>query len=185
MLRVATTILFLLISSAGASAQTHQHGSSPSGDGDFNPYVASDGRGGFYLAHIRRANGSSNVMLRHSIDGKNFSDPVRVNDREGDAAVRNENPPKVAVSPGGDVFLCWANERAKWKGDIRFARSTDGGKSFSKAITLNSDAGGEPTGHAFQSVAIDKQGRIYVAWIERAKQESRGPGRGDLDEHFQ
>ena len=173
MLRVATVILFLLISSAVAAAQAHQHGSSPSGDGNFNPYVASDGRGGFYLAYIHRANGSTNVMLRHSTDGKVFSDPVRVNDRDGDAAVRNENPPKVAVSHGGDVFVCWANERARWKGDIRFARSTDGGKSFSKAITLNSDAGGEPTGHAFQSVAIDKSGRIYVAWIdERNKRAS-------------
>ncbi|HJQ67735.1 MAG TPA: hypothetical protein VKA70_02100, partial [Blastocatellia bacterium] len=116
MLRVATAIIFLLISSAAAAAQTHQHGSSPSGDGNFNPYVASDGRGGFYLAHIHRANGSSNVMLRHSDDGKVFSDPVRVNDREGDAAVRNENPPKAAVSPGGEVYVCWASERAKWKG---------------------------------------------------------------------
>jgi hypothetical protein len=176
MLRVAKTILFLLISSAAAAAQTHQHGSGPAGDGNFNPYVASDGRGGFYLAHIHRANGSSNVMLRHSTDGKVFSDPVRVNDREGDATVRNENPPKVAVSPGGEVYVCWANERAKWKGDIRFARSTDGGKTFSKAITLNSDAGGEPTGHAFQSVAIDKQGRIYVAWIDERNKRAGDRG---------
>ncbi len=176
MLRVATVILFLLVSSAGAAAQTHQHGSSPSGDGNFNPYVASDGRGGFYLAYIARANGSTNVMLRHSTDGKMFSDPVRVNDREGDAAVRNENPPKVAVSAGGEIYLCWASERAKWKGDIRFARSTDGGKSFSKAITLNSDASGEPTGHAFQSVASDKKGRIYVAWIDERNKRAADRG---------
>lgn len=173
MMRTSTAILFLIFFSTAVFAQTHQHGSMPAGDGNFNPYVLSDGRGGFYLAYVQLANGSSNVMLRHSTDGKIFSDPVRVNDREGDAAVRNENPPKVAVSPGGDIYLCWANERAKWKGDIRFARSTDGGKTFSKAITLNSDAGGEPTGHAFQSVAVDKKGRIYVAWIdERNKKET-------------
>ncbi|HJQ70565.1 MAG TPA: sialidase family protein [Blastocatellia bacterium] len=178
MLRLATAILLLLISSAGASAQTHQHqhGSSPSGDGNFNPFVTSDGRGGFYLTYICRANGSSDVMLRHSADGRVFSDPVRVNDREADAAVRNENPPKVAVSAGGEVYVCWSNERAKWKGDIRFARSTDGGKSFSKAITLNSDAAGEPTGHAFQSVAIDKRGRVYVAWIDERNKRAGDRG---------
>ena len=176
MKRAVNTILFLFLSSAAAAAQTHQHGSGPAGDGNFNPYVVSDGRGGFYLAHIHRANGSSNVILRHSTDGKEFSDPVRVNDREGDATVRNENPPKVAVSPGGEVYVCWANERAKWKGDIRFARSTDSGKTFSKAITLNSDAGGEPTGHAFQSVAIDKQGRIYVAWIDERNKRAGDRG---------
>ena len=59
---------------------------------------------------------------------------------------------------------------------IRFARSTDGGKTFSPAVTVNSDGAGEPAGHAFQSVAVDRQGRVYIAWIdERNKQkEDRG-----------
>ena len=172
MIKVAAAMLSLLFCTISAAAQAHQHGSMPSGDGNFNPSVVSDGRGGFYLAYVSRTNGSSNVMLRHSTDGKVFSDPVRVNDREGDAAVRNENPPKVASGPDGKVYVCWANERARWKGDIKFARSTDGGKTFMTSITLNSDAGREPVGHAFQSVTLDKKGRIYVAWIdERNKKE--------------
>ncbi len=86
--------------------------------------------------------------------------------------MRNENPPKVAVAPNGNVYVCWANERARWKGNIRFARSTDGGKTFSPSITINSDAEQAPAGHAFQSVAVDRKGRIYVAWIdERNKKE--------------
>jgi hypothetical protein len=115
-------------------------------------------------------------MLRRSSDGANFSAPVRVNDVAGDATVRNENPPKVAAGARGEVYVCWADERGKWKGDIRFARSTDGGKTFSPAITINSDGAGEPAGHAFQSVAVDRRGRVYVAWIdERNKQkEDRG-----------
>lgn len=157
-------------------AQTHQHGSQPSGDGKFNPSVVSDTRGGFYLAYIQRTNGSSNVMIRHSTDGKSFSDPVRVGDREGDATVRNENPPKIAIAPNGNVYVCWANERARWKGDIRFARSTDGGKSFSASITINSDAEKEPTGHAFQSVAVDRTGRIYVAWIDERNKKAGDRG---------
>src|ERR1044072_219301 len=90
----ATGIIFSFFLFITALAQTHQHGSQPSGDGKFNPSIAPDARGGFYLAYIQRANGSSNVMIRHSTDGKSFSDPVRVNAREGDATVRNENPPK-------------------------------------------------------------------------------------------
>ena len=108
MLRVATIILFLLISSAVAAAQAHQHGSSPSGDGNFNPYVASDGRGGFYLAYIHRANGSSNVMLRHSTDGKVFSDsPDRLYSNNVDArltlpATCSGMPPALSSnSPNG------------------------------------------------------------------------------------
>ncbi|HKS39389.1 MAG TPA: sialidase family protein [Blastocatellia bacterium] len=175
MIRAAGIILsfFLFIT---AFAQTHQHGSQPSGDGKFNPSIAPDGRGGFYLAYIQRANGVSDVMLRHWAEGKSFVDAVRVNDREGDATVRNENPPKIAVAPNGDVYVCWANERARWKGNIRFARSTDGGKSFSPSITINSDAEGEPTGHAFQSVAVDKTGRVYVAWIDERNKKAGDRG---------
>jgi len=163
----------VLFCSSVASAQTHQHGSMPAEDGSFNPYVVADRRGGFFVAYIERSNGQCDVMLKYSADGFHFTDAVRVNDRRGDAAVRNENPPKVAVASTGEVYVCWSNEREKWKGDIRFARSTDGGKTFSPAVTVNSDAGGPPTGHAFQSVAVDEQGRVYVDWIdERNKKPS-------------
>jgi hypothetical protein len=160
-------VALLLIVSSGTFSQTHQHGSTSTGDGEFNPFVAADERGGFFVAYIARKDSVCNVMLKHSKDGTRFSEPVRVNDRPGDAAVRNENPPKVAVSGEGDVYVCWASERERWKGDIKFARSSDGGRNFSPAVTLNSDAGrGPATGHAFQSVAVDRNGRIYAAWID-------------------
>lgn len=169
-------LLALLLAATGVFAQTHQHGSMPAGDGSFNPFVVSDNRGGFYLAFIQRTNGLCNVMLRHSSDGRDFSEPVRVNSIEADATVRNENPPKLAVSPTGEVYVCWANERGKWKGDIRFSRSTDSGRTFSSAITLNSGAKAPPSGHAFQSIAVDGKGRIYVTWIDERnkKPDDRG-----------
>ncbi len=164
------------IARAPQDHQPHQHGSVPAGDGRFNPFLVSDNRGGFYIAFIQLANGACNVMLRHSTDGRVFSEPVRVNLRESDATVRNENPPKVAVSTQGDVYVCWANERAKWKGDIRFARSTDAGKTFSPAISLNSDAAGPPAGHAFQSIAVDRSGRIYATWIDERNKKPNDRG---------
>lgn len=166
----------MLAANAIAMAQAHQHGAASIADGQYNPYIVSDNRGGFYLAYIERAGSVSDVMLRHSSDGVNFSAPVRVNDLAGDATVRNENPPKVAAGAQGEVYICWASERGKWKGDIRFARSADGGKTFSPAITVNSDGAGEPAGHAFQSIAVDKRGRVYVAWIDERdkRKEDRG-----------
>ena len=171
-----TLVIALLLCYASASAQTHDHGAMQSGNGNFNPFVVSDSRGGFYFAYVQRANGVSNVMLRHSVDGRSFNPPVRVNDRDGDATVRNENPPKIAVSGKGDVYLCWANETARWKGNIRFARSTDEGKSFLPAITINSDSAGEPNGHAFQSIAADRSGRIYVVWIDERNRKPADRG---------
>jgi hypothetical protein len=162
---------------AFAAAPQHQHGAMATGDGAFNPFVTADRRGGFYVAYVERASDAANVMLqRLAADGQPSAKPVRVNDRNNDAAVRNENPPKVALGPGDDVYVCWANERARWKGDIRFARSTDGGKTFAQAITINSDAGGAPTGHAFQSLAVDQRGRIYVTWIDERNKSGEDRG---------
>jgi hypothetical protein len=175
-MRSLVVAIFLAVFPYAAEAQTHQHGAMSDGDGQFNPYVASDDRGGFYLAYVQRQGGQSNVYLRRSSDGRTFSDPVRVNDRDGDAAVRNENPPKVLAGPNNQVYVCWANEREKWKGNIRFARSTDGGKAFTSAITINSDGNAKPAGHAFQSIAVDVQGRIYVAWIDERNKKSSDRG---------
>ena len=170
-------LLLTLILVTGLFAQTHQHGSMPAGDGSFNPFVVSDNRGGFYLAFIQRSDNLCNVMLRHSTDGQVFSEPVRVNSIASDAAVRNENPPKVAVSTTGEVYVCWANEQGKWKGNIRFARSTDSGRTFSPAITLNSSGSkASPSGHAFQSIAVDRKGRIYVTWIDERNKKSTDRG---------
>jgi BNR repeat-like domain len=168
----------MLAAGSTALAQAHQHSATAAAaaDGQYNPYIASDNRGGFYLVYVERAKGASNVMLRHSSDGVNFSAPVRVNNLDGDATVRNENPPKVAAAAQGRVYVCWASERGKWKGDIRFARSTDGGKTFSPAITVNSDGANEPAGHAFQSLAVDSKGGVFIAWIDERdkRKEDRG-----------
>ncbi len=158
------------------AAQVHQHGTMSKEDGRYNPFVVANPRGGFYLAYVERNKGISNVMLRQSADGKTFSAPVRVNDQLGDASVRNENPPKVVVGPAGQIYVCWANERGRWKGNVRFARSTDGGKTFSPAININSDAALEPAGHAFQSVSVDGEGRIYVTWIDERNKKSTDRG---------
>lgn len=173
------TFLISLFLFTAVSAQTHQHGAIPAApavDGQYNPFVVTNPKGGFYLVYVQRTGKSCDVMLRSSTDGKSFSVPVRVNDRAGDAAVRNENPPKIVVAQNGDVYVCWSSERERWKGDIRFARSTDGGKTFATATTLNSDADGTPTGHAFQSIAVDKKGKIFVAWIDERNKTKANRG---------
>ena len=186
MLRIVKIIFALLVSlivQAGVPAslpdphQHSQHGQHVStGDGQFNPYVAADHRGGFYVLHVERVDKVSNIFIRHTRDGISFSAPVRVNDVPGQAAVRNENPPKMLVGPQGDLYVSWGDEREKWKGNIHFSRSTDGGKSFSPALTINSDGALPPVGHAFQSMAIDRAGRIFIAWIDerRKTKEDRG-----------
>jgi hypothetical protein len=90
-----------------------------------------------------------------------------VNDVPGDAAVRNENPPKIAAGPNNEIYVAWANERQRWKGNIRFSRSLDGGKTFSPAIYLNTDTSGALIGRGFETIAVDQKGHVYVAWIDQ------------------
>ena len=169
----AATMLPGLLAVRPLFAQTHDHAAMSGGDGDFNPFIVSDARAGFLVAFVRQKNGMNDVLLQRSLPNGDFSPPVRVNDRQGDGAVRNENPPKIALGGNGEIYVVWASERERWKGNIRFARSTDGGKSFSKAIDLNSDASMPPVSRAFESIAVDSKGRVFVAWIdERNKKES-------------
>ncbi|HEX5000244.1 MAG TPA: sialidase family protein [Terriglobia bacterium] len=162
-----------LLAGRRAFAQTHDHAAMTAGDGEFNPFVVSDHQDGFLIAFVARKEARSDVFFQRALTGGGFSEPVRVNNRPGDGAVRNENPPKIAVGQAGEIYVVWASERERWKGDIRFARSLNGGKSFEPAIELNSGAAGPAVGRAFESIAVDTQGRIFVAWIdERNKKES-------------
>ena len=157
-----------------AQTQTHDHSQmhDPSsmampGDGEFNPFVISDAHGGFYAVYIQRKNDKSDVFFQHAPAGAGFSAAVRVNDVPGDAAVRNENPPKIAAGPNNEIYVAWANERQRWKGNIRFSRSLDGGKTFSPAIYLNTDTSGALIGRGFETIAVDQKGHVYVAWIDQ------------------
>jgi hypothetical protein len=104
---------------------------------------------------------------------------VRVNDRPGDAAPHEQAPAQVAAGPGGAVYVLWQNNvkiagRRFPASDLRFACSTDGGRTFAPAITVNDDAGGIPSSHTFHDLAVAPDGTVWVSWIDsRAKDAAR------------
>lgn len=145
-----------------------------------NPTAAVDPRDGAgFVAWIATAESAPNVFLaRVDADGRPGA-PVRVNDRPGDAAPHEQAPAQVAVGPDGSVYVLWQNNR-KITGrrfpasDLRFARSVDGGRTFSPAVTVNDDAGGLPSSHTFHDVAVGADGTVWVSWIDsRAKDAAR------------
>jgi hypothetical protein len=158
------------------NAQTHDHAAMNATNGEFNPYVVSDDHGGFFMAYVDRKDGVSNVLLQHSLANGAFANPIRVSRQAGDAAVRNENPPKLALGPNSEVFVVWASERERWKGNIRFARSLNGGKTFEPPIDLNSDSAQPPVSRAFESIVVDRNGRIFVAWIDERNKTAKDRG---------
>jgi hypothetical protein len=98
-------------------------------------------------------------------DGTNFSTPVIVTPEPEAISADGESRPKIAVARDGAVLLTWVQSLPqKYAVNVRFARSTDSGKTFSAPITLNDD--GRITSHRFDSMAIDGDGRVVIAWLD-------------------
>ena len=98
-------------------------------------------------------------------EGKNFSTPVIVTPEPEAISADGESRPKIAVARDGTVLLTWVQSLPrKYAGNVRFTRSTDSGKTFSAPITLNDD--GRITSHRFDSMAIDGNGRVVIAWLD-------------------
>jgi hypothetical protein len=154
--------------------------------GASNPTVAVSPAGDAWVAWVAGEAETSDVWVAHSRGGGTFNAPVRVNDIAGDAAPHDQAPAQVEAGPEGNVYVLWQNNTAPEGrmypySDVRFARSTDGGRSFEPAIHVNDDAAGPPASHTFHDIAVGPDGTVYVSWIdsrvraERERTQSAGP----------
>lgn len=138
-----------------------------------NPTIALDKKSAvIYVAYVGKAGEERNVYLARLKNGEEkFSAPVQVNDIAGDAASHSEAPAQVVTGPEGNVYVLWHKDtfqegRRFPTSNLRFARSSDGGKTFSPAIFVNDDHAGPPASHGFHSIAVAPDGAIYVAWLD-------------------
>lgn len=150
--------------------------------------AAFDKRGRLWVASTEPAetHGSgpapSHIVLSWTADhGKTWARAASVLAEPEAVEANGEGRPKIAFGPGDDVYLTFTRPLEQpHTGYIRFARSTDGGRTFSAPVTVQRDLA--PTGHRFDSIIVDSRGRIFVAWIDKrdlalAKSEKR-PYRG-------
>jgi hypothetical protein len=110
------------------------------------------------------------VEVRHSEDkGRTFSAAVRVNREAARIAGDGDNRPKIAVAGNGTVVVSYTEHLAEpFSGHVYLSRSTDGGRSFSAPLRVNSDDA--TISHRFESLAIDQAGRVHVVWIDKRDQ---------------
>src|SRR5687768_5122637 len=133
-----------------------------------------DANGRLWLARVED---QRLLVSRSEDDGRSFSKPVVVTPEPENISSDGESRPKIAVARDGTVLLTWTQSLPqKYAGNIRFARSTDSGQTFSEPITLNDD--GRLTSHRFDSLAIDGQGRVAVAWLD-ARDRDAAKERGE------
>ncbi|HEX3623768.1 MAG TPA: cell wall-binding repeat-containing protein [Acidimicrobiales bacterium] len=113
----------------------------PAGSAGY-PRMAVDAKSGaLYVVYVGFNFGDLDAILQSSTDGgATWSPPKRVNDDPMGNGARQLGP-KVAVAPNGRVDVAWFDARAQYPstlvpkpaggGDIYYASSTDGGKTFS------------------------------------------------------
>lgn len=132
--------------------------------------AAFDPRGRLWLAGVEHGH----VLVRHSDDlGKTFSTPARVNPEPERVAADGENRPKLAFGLGGEIYLSWSRSGERpFSGDVRFAHSRDGGKTFSAPVTVNDDRA--PIGHRFDALIVDGAGRVHLMWLDKRDREQAG-----------
>ncbi len=112
------------------------------------------------------------VRVRTSTDdGATLGPPVIINPTPERIYDEGENRPKIAFGPHDEIYVSWSQPRAKlYTGFVRFSRSLDHGTHFSAPLTVQHDTA-EIT-HRFDALAVDGQGRIVIAWIDKRDQEA-------------
>ncbi len=144
-----------------------------------SPTTAIDGETGVaYLAYFRKDGEQTNVFLAsRAPESATWSEPVRVNSIPGDASVHAQAPAQVVVGPGGQVYVAWTNSipiegRRFPASNLLFARSTDGGRTFSDQTAINSDAAARTSSHTFHDIAVGPDGTIYVSWLDSRRRDA-------------
>ena len=91
-----------------------------------------------------------------------FREPVRVNYIPGDVSSNAEQPPRVSIN-GAAITVIWPSRR-DGSAAIRFARSTDGGRTFLPAANLHAAA---LTGlRGWQGLAPGLNGGFLAVWLD-------------------
>lgn len=154
---------------AGAGAdEPRSHGSGHAPRDGLGASVAIDQAGRLFA--VRREEGRL-VLQRSSDRGRTWDAPRAVTAVPEMAEADSDSRPKVALGPEGEVYVTWTHPLSKpFTGEIRFARSLDGGVTFSTPRTVNAD--GLEVGHRFDALAVDASGRVVVAWLDKRDVEA-------------
>ena len=129
-----------------------------------NPVIAViPGSGLFAVWEDMRSGYEDVYSSRSTNNGSTFSANKRVDDSTGSS---EQKEPAVAVSSNGTVFVAWQdNRRSTFDKDVYFAKSYDGGQTFTKNIRVD-DATPLISWQERPSIAVTNTGSVYVAWTD-------------------
>jgi hypothetical protein len=193
--------VFLLIGLAAACARGPRIDAVTPPDGALHaadPVVVRDvATGDLLLAWVggegEGDNTTHHLYTARSGDLATWSPPAQVTRRDGDVHPHAESSPRW-IAASGVLGLAWTNSipvpGRQWPAsNIRFARSEDGGWTWSAPITLNDDTARGPSGHIFHGAAWSGDSSVLVAWMDERRApshaghvESRGPHQAEAEQ---
>jgi hypothetical protein len=158
--------LILLGFPGGVPGAEHAHGalnSERAAQAELGAQAAFDPQGGLWAVHKV----SGHITVSHSADrGRTWSSPVLVTPAPEPTDTGGDARPKIALGAAGEIYLTWTKPLAKpYTGEIRFARSLDGGRTFSAPIVVHHDR--QEITHRFDTIAVTRDGKLFVAWIDK------------------
>lgn len=150
-----------------AQAQHANHNMAAGKKIELGTAVAADAKGRFWAASKETDGDAQYVVLQASDDnGKTWSAPKRIQNEPEAISANGENRPKLAFGSHGELYITYTKPLAKpYTGEIRFVRSLDGGKTFLPPMVVHANR--DEITHRFESMIVDRTGRIYVAWIDK------------------
>ena len=130
-------------------------------DTQYEAALAIDNDGNIYVTWIHSYytgfyNDYDVYSAKSTNGGQTFTTPVRIDDNDGDDWQYSAN---IKVDESGIIYVAWTDHR-NGRSNIYFAKSTDGGESFSENIRVNST----DYGQGYPDLALDDTENIYVVW---------------------
>ncbi|PTY07604.1 hypothetical protein DB347_05060 [Opitutaceae bacterium EW11] len=148
----------------GADGGSAHHGRSMnSAQTELGADAAFDRQGMLWAVHKV----SGHIAISRSEDrGRSWENPVLVTPGPEPTDAGGDARPKIALGPKGEVYLTWTRPLSKpYTGEVRFSRSLDEGRTFSPPVVVHRDR--QEITHRFDALAVDEQGRVFVAWIDK------------------
>jgi hypothetical protein len=128
--------------------------------------LAASGDGALYAAwrHVYPGNFRDMALSVSRDDGRSFSAPARVSEDRWSIDGCPDDGPAIAVDSGGTVHIVWPTVfgGAKPEGALFYASTRDG-LTFTPRVRIPTLGGPQPL---HPQVAVDRAGRIVVAWDE-------------------
>jgi len=127
------------------------------------------------------------MYARSSDGGKTFTQPVRVNQEDGQVWGFPMSKPTIGIGADGVVHIMYpanaiSSKIGKSVASSYYVHSSDGGISFSKPLQLNSDpdedlselvSGGLAQAQVFGDMSVSPAGDIYTFWLDTREMNAK------------